>query len=248
MAGLGNPLSFELGGGPSPQEQVYDVLFQNVGDGIRSTPDSLVEKWRMAKARGIAATSQDDRANTQAFPDLSTDFLPVWEDILGVIVDPGASVSARQETVLAAYTRVIDASYPKLLSGLQGLDSRMTILLIPHDLARTTVPGRGFQDWDPSNPQASGPAFNIDPTIGTSGANVTGFANFSDEFILHVLFDVGVGAITVENQRTLADAAALLNESLPAWVDFRLFTSCGFILDQDLLDVTAMCDGVVIGP
>jgi len=71
---------------------------------------------------------------------------------------------------------------------------------------------------------------------------------FSNDFILHVLFDIGVGAPSIPNQRTLVEAREELNETLPAWVDFRLFTVCGFILDQDLLDITAMCDGVIIGP
>ncbi len=246
MAGLGNPLSFPLGGGPSPQEMVYDAMFQNVGDGIQAGPDTLVEKWRMAKARGIAAFAQDDRVMDQAFPDISTDYLPVWEDILGIPFDSNASEAQRQEVVLAAYTRVIDASFPKLESGLKDIDNLMDILLLPQAFVRTTVPGRAFQDWDPSDPQASGPAFNL---VGAgAGANATAFPNFSDDFIVLVLFNVGAGALAVANQLKLAAAEDELNESLPAWVDFRLFTSCGFILDQDLLDITALCDGIVIGP
>ena len=247
MAGLGNPLSLQLGGGPSPQEQVYDAMFQNVGDGIQAGPDTLVEKWRWARARGIAAFTQDNRVVAQAFPDISTGFLGVWEDILEISPDPTASIAQRQATVLAEYTRAIDASYPKLRSQLQSIDALMDILLIPPDLTRTTVPGRAFQDWDPNDAQASGPPFNlVGAAAGTSGPNVTSFPNFSDDFILFVLFNVGVGALTVENQRRFAEGQNELNESLPAWVDFRLFTACGFILDQDLLDITAFCDGIVI--
>lgn len=244
MAGLGNPLSFELGGGPSPQEQVYGAMYQNVGDGIQAPPDTLVEKWRMARARGIAAFTLDDRAATQAFPDLSTDYLPVWEDILSIQPDPAATEQERRETVLTQYTRVIDATYPKLLSALQDLDSLFSILLIPTQFTRTTAPGRAFQDWDPAAPGASGPPFNLG--VGPVGDKATAFPNYSDDFVLFVLFNVGAGAISVSNQRTLADAIGLLNESLPAWVDFRVFSSCGFVLDQDLLDVTAMCDGIVL--
>lgn len=242
---LGSPLSLALGGGPSPQDEVYDAMYQNVGNGIQAGPKTLVEKWRMARARGIAAFTEDARATAQAFPDISTDYLPVWEDILNIPLDPTASEAQRQETVLAEYTRTIDASFPKLDSALKSIDALMQILLIPHEYTRTTVPCRAFQDWDPSAPDASGPPFNLAAT-GGSGADATSFPNFSDEFILSVLFDVGVGALAVSNQRKLSDARDELNESLPAWVDFRLFTSCGFILDQDLLDVTAMCDGIVI--
>lgn len=247
MAGLGNPLSFELGGGPSPQEQVYDAMYQNVGDGIQSQPDSLVEKWRRSRARGIAATQLDDRAATQAFPDLSTDYLPVWEDILKIPFDPGASEAQRQATVLAEYTRTIDATFPKLDATLQGLDPLLNILQLPHDLTRVTVPGRGFEDWNPAAIDASGPPFNLAAT-GSAGDNATGFPNFSDDFILFMLYDIGVGIPSAPAQRTMVEAQEEMNESLPAWVDFRLFTVCGFILDQDLLDITALCDGVIIGP
>lgn len=247
MAGLGQPLSFELGGGPSPQEQVYDVMFQNVGDGIQGPPDSLVEKWRMARARGIAVTTQDDRAATQAFPDLSTDYLPVWEDILSIIPSPTASEAERQAIVLAEYTRVIDATFPKLEAALENLDSLFSILLVPQQFTRITAQGRAFQDWDPSAPDASGPPFNLSASNG-AGPDQTSLPNYSTNFILHVLFDVGAAAISASNQRTLAEARELLNESLPSWVDFSLFSECGFILDTDLLDVTALCDGIVLGP
>lgn len=244
--GLGEPLSLALGGGPSPQEEIYDAMFQNVGDGIQGPEDSLVEKWRNARARGIAVFTEDDRATAQAFPEISTDYLPVWEDILDIPPTPGASVAERQATVLVAYTRTIDATFPKLESELQSIDALMSILLIPHDLVRTTVPGRGFEDWDTASASASGPPFRLG--AGGVGDDATGFPNFSDEFILTVLFDVGVGVLTVANQRSFSEAQDLLNESLPAWVDFRLHSACGFILDQDLLDVTLLCDGIVIGP
>lgn len=245
--GLGEPLSLALGGGPSPQEEIYDAMFQNVGDGIQAPEGTLVEKWRNARARGIAVFTQDDRATAQAFPEISTDYLPVWEDILDIPPNPGASIAERQAIVLTAYTRSIDASFPKLTQSLQAIDPLMSIILIPHDLIRTTVPGRAFEDWDPSSPQASGPPFNLSASSGV-GVTATAFPNFSDDFVLVVLFDVGLGVLSVANQRKFAEAQALLNESLPAWVDFRLFTECGFILDQDILDVTLLCDGIVIGP
>lgn len=241
--GLGEPLSLALGGGPSPQEQIYDAMFQNVGTGIQAGPDTLVEAWRMARARGIAAFVQDDRALAQAFPDISTDYLPVWEDILGIPPDPDASVTERQETVLAAYTRTIDASFPKLEASLQSIDSLMSILLIPFDLTRVTVPGRAFEDWDPLDSGASGPPFNLGPA---GDVTHTALPNVATDFALHVLFDVGSGVLSVANQRKFEEARQTLNESLPAWVDLNLFTACGFELDTDLLDVTALCDGIVL--
>lgn len=245
MAGLGNPLSFELGGGPSPQEQVYDSMYQAVGDGIRAPEDTIVEAWRRSRARGIAAFILDDRATVQAFPDLSTDYLPVWEEILEINPPSDATDDERRAAVVEQYTRAIDATYPKLSDKLDSIDDLMEILLIPHEYVRTTVPGRGFEDWDPTAPKASGPPMRLGAT-GSAGDNATAFPNFSDEMIIHVLFDIGGGAISVSNQRALEEAKEELNESLPAWVDFRLFTDCGFILDADLLDITAFCDGLVL--
>lgn len=239
MAGLGNPLSFELGGGPSPQESVYDAVYQNVGDGIRSSPNSLVESWRVARARGVAAAEGDGRAAMQAFPDLSTDYLPIFEDLLGIVPAADASEQERRNSVENAWTRTIDATYPKLDDSLQSLDPLFSILLLPYEYSRVTVPGRAFEDWDPGDSLACGPAFN-------TGLTYTNYPNYSDDFVLFLLFDVGSALNDPSNQRTLQEALDLLNESLPSWVDFRLFANCGFVLDEDDLDITAFCDGIVL--
>lgn len=238
MPGFGNPLSFVLGGGPSPQEQVYDAIYQAVGDGLRARPRSIVETWRMAKSRGLAAVMQDDRATMQAFPDKATDYLPVYEQILRIVPASDQSEQERRDVVTARYTRSIDATYPKLAAQLDTIDPLFQILTLPYTLTRTTDVGvRAFEDWDPSDPLASGPDYG-------GGREHTVIPNFSDDFVLAVFLDVGPGAFNVTNQRALELAKQELNESLPAWVDFRVFTALGFILDQDLLDVTAFGDGV----
>lgn len=241
--GAGNPFPFELGGGPSQVEEVYDTLYQSVGTALQAEEGTIVSAWRWAKSYGIAATSQDERAFYQAFPDQSTDYLPVWEDILEIVPPSDATVVERQAAVLEAYTRSIDATYPKLDATLTSIDSRMEILIVPTANTRTTVPPRGFQDWDPSAGDACGPPFNL--VFGAdSGSTCTGVPNVSSDFVLYLFYDTG-GAMTVSDARKLEDAKASLNESLPAWVDFRSFTDCGFILDEDLLDITAFCDGIV---
>lgn len=242
MAGLGNPLAFVLGGGPAPNELVHDALFQAVGDGLRSRPTSIVEKWRMARARGLAAIVQDDRAALQAFPNLATDFLEVYEAILRIVPEPGSSDDERRTEVVRRYTRTIDATHPKLLAALVALNPLFEILTLEPSLTRTTdVGARAFQDYNPASPLACGPAFDLH--VGGS-QTCSAFPNFSDDFILYVLLDVGGGAFTPAHQRSLLAAQDELNESLPAWVDYRLFTAVGFILDLDLLDVTVFGDGI----
>lgn len=242
MASLGNPLSFGLGGGPSPQEQAYDTSYQSVGDGIQAEPGSLVEEWRMARARGLAAFDMDDRAAAQAFPDLSTDFLPVWEEILRVYAPPGSSDEERRQVITEAYTRYISAAYDAIDTSLKEVNELIEVLILPYEYTRTTVTGRAFEDWDPADPKATGPAFDAN---SVAGDNATFYSNFSDDFIVSVLFDVGSSILTPTNQRALQEVYKRLNEILPAWVDFRIFSACGFILDDDILDETAFCDGIV---
>ncbi len=248
MPGLGggNPFPFELGGGPSTVEEIYDSMYQSVGSGIQAPEGTIVEHWRMARARGIAATSDDARASFQAFPDLSTDFLPVWEQILDINPPTDSTIDERQDAALAQYTRVIDASYPALLLSLTDLDPLFQILIPPNENTRATVPPRMFQDWNPGDADASGPPFNL--TTGQSGSTCTSVPNYASDFTLYVLLDLPTtvpNTISASNQRTVLEAQTILNESLPAWVDLRVFTECGFILDRDLLDATAFCDGII---
>jgi hypothetical protein len=239
MSGLGNPLSFALGGGPSPQEMVYDAIFQAVGDGLRGPYGSIVEAWRLSKSCGIAATIQDDRAAMQAFPNMCTDYLPVYENLLQIVPETGQSEEDRRQLVTERYTRTIDATFPKLEAQLDVVDPLFEIIIPPFELTRTTeMSVRAFQDWNPGSGSACGPAFG-------AGRKQTLFPNYSDSFVLYAYLNVGSGPTTATNLRTMAAVKAGLNESLPAWVDFRVFSSIGFILDLDALDVTAFGDGVL---
>ena len=239
--GGGNPFPFKLGGGTSDVERVYNAMFQSVGIGNRATTGTIIEAWRHARARGIQATAQDERAMFQAFPDFSTDFLPVWEEILDIIPPSEATDDQRRVTVLERYTRTIDATFPKLTEQLQLINPNLEIFDVDQDLKLEMETGvRAFQDYDPNAVDASGPAYDL-PT-GASGPNQTSFPNFSNDFILNVLLNTAVGPLTVPDQRTIVEVKEELNESLPSWVDFRVFTACGFVLDQDLLDVTVFCE------
>lgn len=214
-------------------DQAYDALYQNVGDGLRGPPEGILEAWRHARAEGLAAVTVDWRAALQAFPQYATDFIPVYEELLNNPVDPTLAIGDVQEELAVKYTQVIDATNPSLLVLLQKIDPRFSIYPIdPNQSTTTECDARPFEDWNPASPQACGPAFDL------NGRTYTLFPNYSSDFILPVLLAIG-GTFTEEDKRVMQLAKDSLNDALPSWVDFRIFGSLGFILDVDLLDVTA---------
>jgi len=225
---------------------IYDALYQAVGDGLRADDGSIVETWRYSRALGIEASTKDAHATDQAFPNRATDFLPVYEEILGINPGSGQTTEDRQTEASAQWTRSLDASHPGLLQMLQAIDSDFLIIPKDHDLALVTEMGwRAFEDWDPSNPLACGPGFNL--FRSGQAYSVLEFPNYSDEFVLYVMLNTGTpGVVTPTQLRSLSLAVTSLNEVLPGWVDFRIFTTGGFILDRDLLDLTALADGATI--
>jgi len=65
------------------------------------------------------------------------------------------------------------------------------------------------------------------------------YPNYSTHFVCYVLYAIGASSIpTAEQYRVIERAKELLNEVLPSWVDFSMvYSSGGFILDHDLLDL-----------
>jgi len=217
----------------------YEALFQAVGDGLRSSPDSIVEAWRMSRAEGLSTAVVDGRVVLQAWPDRATDFLTVYESLLGVSLDPSLSVEDRQIALAVLYTQAIDAVLASIVLQLQVINPLYLVVGMPYDQAITTEMGaRAFADWDPLDPLASGPAFDL------PGRTVSLFSNYSTDFIVYAWLNTP-GPLTSSDKRDLTAGAEQLNSMLPAWVDFRVFKSAGFILDLDLLDVTMFGDGVL---
>lgn len=214
-------------------DQVYDALYQAVGDGLRGQPDSIVEAWRYARSAGIAAFTVDWRAALQAFPQFSSDFISVYEDLLDYSVDPTLPLEDQQADIAVRYTQVIDATNASLLIMLQKIDIRFSIVDQDPDLSSTTECGaRAFEDWSPASVSACGPAFDLGRTYSL-------VPNYSSDFIVPVNLGV-VGPVTAADKRAILSAREALNDALPAWVDHRVVVNdAGFILDEDLLDVTA---------
>ncbi len=234
MAGLGeqNPLPFKVGGGPSVSEQACDALKQAVGEGGSAAEGTIEADWRRARGRGLRACMAVERSIMQAFPDVVSDFIPVYEEILGITANVGLSDEQRRAQIVDRWVRAIDATAPKLEEQLQAIDPLLEIIFPDRDTLRTTIPGRAFEDYLPGNPAACGPAFG-------GGHKVTSYPNYSQDFVCIVRYHVPSGQLTAENKRTIERVNALLNEALPAWVDFWVITSIGFILDESLLDVGA---------
>ncbi len=108
---------------------------------------------------------------------------------------------------------------------------------LPHEDAGTTIHGRGFESYVGANPVAGQPDFNIVP----GEREYTNFPNFSDDFIVVVVFDITPKVVPgVPELKIMADVRALLNTNLPSWVFFRVITSTGFIVDISPVDVTAV--------
>lgn len=215
--GAGNPVPFQVGGGPTDTETAYQQLRRAVGKGGSASDDTGIEGlWRWCEAKGAAAaTSAERRALLQAVPELATDLIPSYERLYG-IVPPTDSTEAERAKVAAerVYQSVI-ASTPDLFRALQGIDPRFSILEIARPHTGHTHLGRMFEAMD-SNEE--GPAY------GTGRKHAIA-PNWSTEQIVRVRFTLGYsGRPTPADERILIRARALLRRALPSEVDFTVST------------------------
>lgn len=245
--GGGNPIPFQIGGGPSPTEQAYNSLKQMVGIGGSAADGTAEAEWRFARARGLAASFADERAANQMIHSLCTDFIPLWEGILGITPGVDEPEAERRAKVVDRVTRAVNSSVAGIEAELHRIDERFSVLcpepnpLDPREVwntETTTIPGRGFEDWDPNDADACGPAFG-------GGRQSTSFPNYSTSRVVKIIFDIGQGAITAAQKILMSRAEAVLQEILPAVDGYQVSTSVdigpagGFILDISLLDIGA---------
>lgn len=241
--GAGNPLAFELGGGPSRVEQVNTSLKDAVGEGGSALDGTIEAEWRLAKARGWAASLSDERAMYQTWPDTADEGgVEVFEELLAVIPPAGQTLQERRDVVTPLWTQVSSATTPDLTTELEKIDPSIAIVNLGNrDSVTTTVPGRAFQDAAPGDPEANGPVF-----FQVFPAKETQYANFSQDFTLFVSYPLAPGVLTKTNLAIIFAIQALLDKSLPAWCNFQITTKLDplgcFILDTDLLDLTGLCE------
>lgn len=214
--GWRNPLPMKLGGKPSATSTIYKALRQALGKSFGSASDlaigpegGLRDLWTKCEARAVAAAiSVWEHAIWQAFPHTATSFIRVWEDML--LVSPIGSLYERQEAVALKYTRRIDATVPGLRRSLKEIDENFDVELVLYDLTIVTVQGKAFGPL----PGASGEPYGSGLWAARES---TAYPNYSDIFIVRVRY---IGVLTPQLEFQAAD---LLDDVLPAWVDFEIY-------------------------
>lgn len=205
-------LPLRLGGGPTASEAVYQVIRKAAGKGGSAEDDTQIEGlWRMSEAKGLAtATSDVPRALLQSNPLFATDTIPYYERILGIIPPEGASDTERRAVIIPLWTRRIDVAIPNVLSELQGIDPRFSIVTPDDAQSITTQPGRPFG--------SSGSRMILAGDIST-------VANYSSDFFVRVLFDLGYpGRPNPADLRLLNLARRKVRELVQGWETFTFST------------------------
>jgi hypothetical protein len=231
MGGFGwhNPYPLEYGGGPTDIESVYTALLNAVGaypgGGAAEDEENTIDgAWRQARALGLGILGTfAERAAMQVFPDIATDHLEVYEELLGIV--PGGTEQERREAVATKFVELLGAAIPDIRTYLQALDGRLDVVDVPVDTATITWMGKAFE------PHSGTPDYGP--------AKATEWPAYSDFDRLIVLLDNGGVAPSVADQRLIETVKVYLNNVLPAWMTFSILTSItGFLLDQSPLDVT----------
>lgn len=235
MIGELNPIPFQVGGDPSRLEANYYAFRKMVGtNGYSADEDSIEAEWRKCRAIALTALSTfDERAANQAFPQVATDHIPLFETQLGIQSDPTASDEDRRRAIVPDYTGLPEAWWSAVESQVQAITPLATLFARPIHNATVTMPGRAFEQY----------AFTTDASkmrFDPSGQRtLTEYPMVSDLERVNVLFDIGNGiAPTREQLRQVAAIEATLNDVLPAWVDHTVVHAIGFVLDTSLLDAT----------
>ena len=233
MGGFGwaNGFPFEFGGGSTHTETIYAAIRSSVGIGGAALADdgTSAGAWRRARASGLAAAATTgERAILQAFPRRATDLLEYYERLLQAVPEPGDTMLDRQAVVEQLWTERVRAALPDIAADVAAIDPRFSIALFDHATTTDTMPSRAFEDLAATLPFGG-------------GRRSTRFANYSTEFVITVVFDLGSGvAPTLADQKLIERVKAHLNKVLPAFQMFQVLTGVGFILDTDLLDLTGL--------
>lgn len=224
---------FTFGGEPSPQAKTFGALVALEGNlyGVDDPQgdQTLDGAWHQAWAAGLSALDTvAEAACFQAWPDRVTDLISEYERILHITPNLLASDQERREAITLAWVGDIRSAYPELQESLTQLDARITLLNPNHSVARSTYYGQLFSRQDQAGMFAGERTASLYP-------------NFSDDFTIRVLFDVGdgiggTGLIGVTKQR-IRD---LLDRVSPAWCDYTVSLHRGFTLGVSLLGESSL--------
>jgi hypothetical protein len=230
----------ELGGGPSSEEATYLALREQlVGQGVPADDDleltTIDGLWRASKAFGLAAlNSVEEAAHWQAWPTTCTDELPTYEEILKIVVPPGADFETRRAAVVARWTDRSAGVASPIEDKLLELHPDFELVYPLATFMNETIPGKFY---DPiGTPDGEGTFSAAGPMLRRSHALAP---NHSSKHRVYAVLDVApTGAVPEEIGRIRNRAIDLMDEALPAWNDFGVLLAVGFILDESLLDVT----------
>jgi len=226
------PLASPLGSGSPHYEDVYRALRSAVGTSASKDDENLDDLWRRARAVGIAAGHLSlDRAAWQALPIGATDHLDAYERLLGLSSSTAQTEQDRRERVVAAWIRDILATSRGIEVDLQTIDANFSLVTTDHDQTDTVHMGRTLA---------------VDGNEATFGS--TKYPNYSTAFVVGALYEVPAGSTAIP-PLVLTDAKSLLNNNLPAWVDFVISqegtSGAGFYADggpdgTSVADLTAI--------
>jgi hypothetical protein len=232
--GRGNPYPFEYGGGLSETEQTYQALRSAMGKGRGVPPPEggILDDWLWSKAEAIGPIDGlAESAIAQYFPHAASVTLPVWERLLGL--DQGEDEQTRRDNATSEYTRKLAADWPTLLEELEAIDPAFSLETVDNQKSIDSYFGKTLA------PRGGVPSYGLQPGSQWPG--------YSDHFVLHVLYTLGGGQSVIPPLEQ-ARAERLLNEVLPAWGDFAIYTG-GAVFEMDggldgtsLMDSTALTD------
>lgn len=233
MGSLGwhNPFPLEVGGGETTVERIYYAMRSASGKGGSAEEDETTVEglWRQCRARAFGAIATfGERSALQAFPHLATDLLPYYEQLFLLTNDPATTDEERRAAAATRYALQIASAMPDIEIALREIDPRFQLITQSPADATVTMFGRAFEDFAATEPFGGGRESTLLP-------------NYATQFTVYVLLDLGGGVLpNAEERLSLAAAATLLHEVLPAHNNFQIVTHHGFTLDVDLLDLTSL--------
>ena len=223
MFGWQAPWPFQWGGGPTPVEQALNALLSGVGKGHAADVDGVEWRWREARAIGIAiAMTMGERALMQFSPATATSGLPFYEELFSLY---GFSDQQIRDRATLFTNATVDSGVGELEAQLQLIDPAFSILPFDWVSGTTTIHGSAFESDELP--------FNF-----ADGRHETFYPNVSSAFVVQVAYDLGGSTPdSYSSQNAISAANALLDDALPAWVDYQVGgTAGGFILDVSFLD------------
>jgi hypothetical protein len=210
MGGWGDQWPIEWGGGLTRADRIHRAL--RVARGETGNPATsgtgpiggIEDAYVRAKAETFASgDAAVERALNQNFGFLATDLLETLEERYGL--DPAGTEQDRRDAVAAYELEKARADCPSLEAELKEISPLFSIITYDRDVSTVFCAGKWLA------PRSGVPNY---------GYRVSQrWANFSNEYVMRVGFDV-VANDGLPAPGLILRAAALLRERLPAWMDF----------------------------